>query len=68
MNWGVHNCARDRECRTIDPAFPKRVYFYTPRGSLIIALDREAWTQVWLHIMGYTDYWWPIVWHPRSGA
>lgn len=64
----VHNCARDAECRSIDPSPPNRLYVHTPLGSLLVALDADAWSQVWLPWRGYTDWWWPVAWHPRARA
>ena len=51
-----HKC--DGECG------PPRLYIHTPWGALIIALSKDGWTQAWLPWLGYTWWWWPIVWHP----
>jgi hypothetical protein len=59
----IHQCYRDSECRANDA--PNRLYIHTPAGSLIVALERDAFTQLWLPFKGYTWWWWPIVWHPR---
>lgn len=65
-NWSVHNCACDPECRANDPQPPNRLYLHTPLGTLLVALRwPDDWSQLWLPGMGYTDWWWPIVWHPR---
>jgi hypothetical protein len=64
--WGIHNCARDPQCRADDPHPPNRLYLHTPWGSFILALDWSARTQLWLPFRGYTDWWAPLVWHPRA--
>lgn len=66
--WNIHNCARDSECRAIDPNPPNRLHLNTPYGSLVIALDGDGWTQGWLPFKGYVDSWWPLAWHPRHKA
>lgn len=65
-NWGIHNCVWDAECRAIDGDPPNRVHVNTPWGQLIIALRWSSRTQAWLPFKGYTTWWSPIVWHPRS--
>ena len=62
----VHQCARDPDCVREDA--PNRLYVHTPWGSLIIALDRDSTTQLWLPGRGYTQTWSAVVWHPRDKA
>ena len=63
--WNIHNCAWDNDCRShFDP--PKRIYFNTPWGMLIVAYRWESRTQLWSPFKGYTQWWSPIVWHPRG--
>jgi glycosyltransferase involved in cell wall biosynthesis len=63
-SWRIHQCARDPECRA--EGAPNRLYVHTPWGSLIVALDHDSTTQVWLPGVGYTRRWAPIVWHPKA--
>jgi len=61
-SFRVHHCARDPDCQR--EGAPNRWYWHTPFGSLIVGLDWESRTQLWLPFKGYTWQWWPVVWHP----
>jgi hypothetical protein len=63
--FGFHNCAWDPECRRIMKDPPSRLYLKTPVGALIVALNWDSRTQAWLPVLGYTPWWWLVVWSPR---
>jgi hypothetical protein len=62
----IHYCRGDASCRVDDPDAPNRIYFHTPWGVLIVALNWDACTQAWLPFKGYTGWWLPVVWHPAQ--
>lgn len=64
--WGVHMCLLDADCRRYDA--PHRLHVITPWGTLIVAIGRDSWTQVWLPWLGYRERWAPVVWHPRASG
>lgn len=66
--FNIHICRWDPECRLLEGNQADRVYLNTPLGSLIVALERDSWTQGWLPFKGYIDSWWPVVWHPKRST
>lgn len=79
-NWRVHSDLSGKEWIPAEAmgreegewifGVPRRVYFFTPWGHLIVG----ARTQGWLPILGFMPYrgwwgrlmWWPIVWLPKN--
>ena len=64
MRWGIHFCDLDETCRQNGASH--RVSLFTPWGSLIIGLTPDSWTQAWLPVYGYQEFWSPVVWHPAD--
>jgi hypothetical protein len=64
QGWSVHACWRDEVCRTYGA--PKRLHLGTPLGMLILAMNWEARTQLWVPFFGWTTIWSPIVWDPHK--
>ena len=60
--FSVHACFLDSECR--DYGAPNRLHLFTPWGTLMLGVAHDDWAQAWFPLVGYTDLWLPVTWHP----
>jgi hypothetical protein len=54
----IHACCLDAQC--VEHDAPKRLHISSRLGMVLIG----APAQMWWPVVGYTDVWWPISYHP----